>query len=358
MGKIKTIIGGEDKLNESCFYFCKYDFVYSTFGSCNATNEGNMIQLYYPEDKGESIVYNNLKYTPRQISIYYPSYFNYIDENNSEGKKADAEISIYHTTASSGGYLIVNIPIYINTNTGTVASSLVTEIIENVSRNAPNKSQQTTINFTSNFSLKSIIPRKPFYNFIDNSSNYVIFGKENSISITDSTYNNMLSQILHPYNASAMQDIDRGPFVYYNANGPNAKPEDNEIYISCNPTGNSEETKTIVYNKKGNKRRHNYGFNDDDEPPNDNGANEETSNDSTNNSSAINFFKSTPGIIVIVFSIIIFIVIMYIGFLKFLKPLHKVPYRNTIKYMSTNSLMNVFNPDKGNIEKSLRYLDD
>lgn len=305
MGKIKTIIGGEDKLNESCFYKCKYDFVYSTFGSCNAINEGNMIQLYYPEDKGESIVYNNLKYTPRQISIYYPSYFNYIDENNSEGKKADAEISIYHTTASSGGYLIVNIPIYINTNTGTVASSLVTEIIENVSKNAPNKSQQTTINFTSNFSLKSIIPRKPFYNFYDKSSNYVIFGKENSISITEATYANMLSKILTPYNSSAMQDIDRGPFVYYNANGPNAKPEDNEIYISCNPTGNSDETKTIVYNKK---------------------ADESSSKEKRQTVTAIQFFQSTPGIIIIVFSIIMLIVIIYIGFLTFLKP--KDPNRN------------------------------
>ena len=102
---------------------------------------------------------------------------------------------------------------------------------------------------------------------------------------------------------------------------------------------------------------HNYGFNDDDETPNDNGTNEETSNDTTNNSSAINFFKSTPGIIVIVFSIIIFIVMMYIGFLKFLKPRHKLPHRNTIKFMATNSLLNVFNPDKGNLDPSLRYLE-
>lgn len=335
MGKIKTIIGGEDKLNESCFYKCKYDFVYSTIGSCNAANEGNMIQLYYPENKNETIVYNNLKYTPRQISIYYPSYFNYIDENNSEGKKADAEISIYHTTATSG-HLIVNIPIYINTNTGTVASSLVTEIIENVSKNAPNKNQQTTINFTSNFSLKSIIPRKPFYNFYDKSSNYVIFGKENSISITDATYTKMLSKILAPYNSSAMQDIDRGPFVYYNANGPNANPDDNEIYISCNPTGNSEETKTIVYNKEGG----------------------DTSNEETHKS-AIFFFKSVYGIIVIVFCIIILIVIIYIGLQNFLKS-SNTSYRSSVSHNVKNSILNYLNPSNAlsSIPQTSRFLDE
>ena len=112
--KIKTIIDGKDELNDSCYNICKYDFVYATIGSCNAINQGNMLQLDYPENNNERVVYKNLNYTPKQIFIYYPSYFNYYDANNREGAKADAEISIYHTTATSSP-LIVTIPIYINT---------------------------------------------------------------------------------------------------------------------------------------------------------------------------------------------------------------------------------------------------
>lgn len=298
--KIKTVIGGKDKTNETCFYKCKYDFVYLKIESCNAINQGNMIQLDYPENKNETVIFNNLKYTPRQIFIYYPSYFNYIDETNSQGKKADAEISIYHTNATSSP-LIVNIPIYINTNTNTDASSMVTEIIKNVSINAPIKNEQTTINFISNFSLKSIVPVKSFYNFYDNikSSNYIIYGKENSISISTDTYNNMLSKILNSYNSSAIQDIDRGPFLYYNTKGPNANPEDNEIYISCNPTGNSKDTKTIIYNKE------------EETAP----TNQDTGDD-TNNSIA-QYLQSTYGILAIM-AIIIIIILIYIGLQKYL----------------------------------------
>jgi hypothetical protein len=300
----KTNICGEDKMNQTCFGRCKYNFTYKQIASCNAINQGNMIQLDYPENNNENIVYDNLKYTPRQIFIYYPSYFNYYDQNNEQGKKADAEISIYHTNATSAP-LIVNIPIYINTNTNTEASLMITEIITNVSKNAPIKNEQTTIKFNSNFSLKGIIPVKPFYNFYDNtkSSNCVIFGKENSISISSDSYNNMLTKILNSYNSSSVQDIDNGPFIYYNAKGPNANPEDNEIYISCNPTGNSEETKTMVYEKPAT-------------------MNESSSSTSSNEQTTLfltKFFQSIYGITLIIFVIIIIIVIIYIGFQKYLE---------------------------------------
>lgn len=299
----KTNIGGEDKTNKACFYKCKYDFIYYPIGSCNAINQGNMIQMDYPENKNENIVYNNLKYTPRQIFIYYPSYFNYYDQNIGESKQADAEISIYHTNATSSP-LIVNIPIYINTNTTTEASTLITEIITNVSTNAPNKHEKTTIIFNSIFSLTGIIPpKKPFYNFYDNtkSSNCVIFGKENSISISSDSYNKMLTKILSRNDSSSVQDINNGPFIYYNAKGPNANPGDNEIYISCNPTGNSEETKTMVYEKPGILN----------ELSSSNLLNEQTSLFLTN------FFKSIYGITLILFVIIIIIIIIYIGFQKY-----------------------------------------
>ena len=308
--KINTNIGGGDTLNEACFYKCKYDFVYGGIGSCNAINQGNMIQLDYPENKDDSIVYNNLKYTPRQIFIYYPSYFNYYDKNNSEGKKADAEISIYHTNATSTP-LIVNIPIYINTSSATTSSTLITEIITNVSKNAPNKNEKTTIIFSSNFSLKKIIPVKPFYNFYDNikSANYVIFGNENSISISTVTYNNMLVKILNTYDSSAKQDIDEGPFIYYNANGPNSNPVNNDIYISCKPTGSSEDTTDIIVDKK------------------DDGSGGDTFNQkSQSQMSAVEFFQSIYGIITILFIIIIIIVLIYLGFLTFVK--RKDPNRN------------------------------
>lgn len=295
---IKTNIGGKDNSNETCFYKCKYDFVYLNIGTCNAINQENMIQLDYPENRNETIKYNNLTYSPRQIFIYYPSYFNYYDTSNINGKKADAEISIYHTNESSSP-LIVNIPIYISTDTNSVASSLVTEIIKNVSKNAPGKNEQTTINFVNNFSLKNIIPVKPFYTFYDTtkSSKYIIFGNENSINISSDTYNNMLSKILKEYTASSTKKNNQ--FIYYNLNGPNSNPEENDIYISCNPTGNSEDTKKVVY--------------DIDIP---------ISKSSLYNKEVIsvlnNFFQSKNGMITIICVSILIIVLIYLGFQNYL----------------------------------------
>ncbi len=234
-----TIIGKSDK-NNACYSKCKYNFKYNPIASCTALNQENMIQLTYPTNNNETITYNSSKYTPTQIFIYFPSYFSYYDESSNTEKKADAELSIYHTTTDTSNPLIVNIPIYADT---TQTSSLITNIINEISKNAPNKNETTEIKFSDNFSLQSIIPKKPFYSFYDTfkQSNFIIFGKENSLSITSDIYNNKLTKILNSYELSA-----KGQLINYNKYGPNYNTDD-EIYIKCNPTGSSEDTTPIIY---------------------------------------------------------------------------------------------------------------
>jgi hypothetical protein len=231
----------QENVQGNCDFKCAYNFNYTDSNSI-AKNNGVSINLTYDNNNEQAILYNNQKYTVSDISIVSPSLHIF---NNSN---ADGEIIIKHSPVAGGEQLIVCIPITKSSETST-ASNLLTEIIKTVSLKAPNLGETTNLNITG-FNLKYIIPNKPFFTYTNTSNvgpgNYIVFDLLNAISLNNDTFlklNKIISEFPLP---------TPGESLFYNSKGPNSTGNaaaGEGIYISCQPTGSSEEETTVTYNK-------------------------------------------------------------------------------------------------------------
>jgi hypothetical protein len=101
------------------------------------------------------------------------------------------------------------------------------------------------------FNLKYIIPNKPFFTYTNTSNvgpgNYIVFDLLNAISLNNDTFlklNKIISEFPLP---------TPGESLFYNSKGPNHNNKEDNIYISCNPTGNSEKEETVSFKKAKNE---------------------------------------------------------------------------------------------------------
>lgn len=217
-----------------CDNKCSYEFNYPNTNLV-ATNIGTLIMLKCDASK-PSVVYNTEKYTVGSMFLASPSVHLF---NNSH---ANGELLIEHDCITGGPKLIVCVPIIESTNSST-STSLLTEVINNVAANAPSKGETTNINM-SDFTLNSIIPKKPFYSYTGNdmtnsSSNFIVYGLIEAIPLN----NNVLSSLSNIISANSIPTSGNG--LFYNSKGPGKKNHEG-IYISCKPTGFSEEETTVT----------------------------------------------------------------------------------------------------------------
>ena len=227
----------DDNVFGECELKCTYNYKYVN-SNCVATNNGVMLLLSYDKTSTHPVTYNNNKYDVGQITIYSPSFHKF------NGDFMDAEMIITHNPIMGGAELAVAIPI-IESNMSNDATHILTQIILNVSNSAPNNGESTTVSL-SNYSLDNFVPQKPFYNYSDTANNieYIVFDKEYSINLSQQTLNTLRS-IIGNYNSSAY-----GGNLFYNKKGPNSSSSaEGDIYISCQPTGNSEENTDVMYDK-------------------------------------------------------------------------------------------------------------
>ena len=232
----KEINISSDNVFGECELKCTYNYKYAN-SNCVATNNGVMLLLSYDKTSTHPVTYNYNKYDVGQIAIYSPSFHKY------NGQRMDAEMIITHNPIMGGAQMAVAIPI-IQSNTSNVATVLLTQIISRVSNGAPKNGETTTISL-SNYSLTNFVPNKPFYNYSDTTNNieYIVFDKENSIDLPQPVLNKLRS-IIGKYDMIAY-----GGNLFYNKKGPNSSSAEGDIYISCQPTGNSEENTDVMYDK-------------------------------------------------------------------------------------------------------------
>ena len=143
-----------------------------------------------------------------------------------------------------GELLYVSIPIFASSNTSD-ASYIISELIQNVANNAPAINETTTLNI-SQFNLNNIVPVKPFFSYTGTQGlvgQVIVFGNNNAIPLSNSVLS-VLTRIIKPYPITI-----RGGNVFYNTKGPNSTKVNDGIYISCQPTGSSQEEETVTYNK-------------------------------------------------------------------------------------------------------------
>lgn len=227
-----------ENVSGSCDLKCSYNFKYPQT-ILTAKNEGIMISLTCDQNKIPPVLYNTQKYNVDNFVIVSPSIHTF------NGSKAKAEILIKHTPVVGGNQLVVCIPITESSDSST-ASNLITEIVQGVSNGAPVNGETTTLNING-FTLSSIVPKKPFYSYTGSNKNdqndYIVYDILDAITLNTTTLDS-LTKIIRPFPIPTPGDK-----LFYNQKGPNQTTIGDGIYISCNPTGSSEEETEVEYTK-------------------------------------------------------------------------------------------------------------
>jgi hypothetical protein len=226
----------KQNISGKCDLKCAYNFKYSE-SNLTAKNNGVYIALIPDTEKVPPVTYNNQKYIVSEFIILSPSMHIF------NGANAAAEILIEHTPVQGGSPLNVCIPIISSSNSST-ASNLITEVIQGVSSNAPASGETTNLSING-FTLQDIVPSKPFYSYTSTSDNsdFIVFDITNAIGLNASTITT-LQQIITPFPIPTP-----GGQLFFNSTGPNTSNIGEGIYISCQPTGSSEEETAVTYDK-------------------------------------------------------------------------------------------------------------
>ena len=228
-----------DNISGDCKLKCAYSFNYPV-SNCATKNDGYSISMSYDKSSIPAVTFNNAKYNVEQIVIVAPSMHKF------NGSPADGEIIIVHTPTAGGNNFIVCIPIIARTTTTNLVQTIITETI----KQSPAKGGTAKVAL-NNFTLNSIVPKTAFYSYIDASNrSFVVYGIDNAVHINSDTMKGLKS-ILTQRPASVGMTFPSGPLLYINRAGPTNGPggSDDQIYISCQPTGNSEETEEVSYTK-------------------------------------------------------------------------------------------------------------
>lgn len=217
-----------------CDLKCSYSFKYSESNS-TAKNNGILINLTYDSRSVPPVIYNNEKYYVENITILSPS-IHIFNDNSMPG-----EIIIAHNPVNGGNTLKVCIP-FTSSSESSGASEIITDIINKVAANAPSEGNTTNLNFSIN--LQNIVPRKPFFVYSDNNTDWIVYGELDAIPLSSKTISK-LQKIIRPY-----MIMTTGGDLFYNSKGPITGVQLGDgIYISCRPTGSSEEETAVEYEK-------------------------------------------------------------------------------------------------------------
>jgi len=235
----KAINISQKNVYGKCDLKCAYNFKYKE-SSLNVKNNGINISLTYDNSNTPPVSYNEVKYTVSQIMLFSPS-LHLFNEN-----KVDAEIIIEHVPESGGQNLFVCVPIIKSSDT-TTASSLLSQVISGIAANAPATNETTTLNI-SGFTLSSIIPKSPFFSYSgtysSSTADFIVFGKNYAIPLKEKVLTTLAS-IIKPFDLPMIGDN-----LFFNSKGPNTSGNIGDgIYISCQPTGSSEEQIEITNTK-------------------------------------------------------------------------------------------------------------
>jgi carbonic anhydrase len=232
----------KDNVVGKCDLKCEFNFHYND-SSCVATNRGDYISVAYDTSSSPPVTYNTSSYDVKEIRIYSPSLHSF------NGTKSDAELMIIHNTFAGANPLFVCIPIN-SSNSGQISSKNLSTIINTVASNAPTVDEKTTVNI-SKFNLNAFVPKKPFFSYTatepyqpcnEDKNEYIVYGSDSSIGITE----NVLSVLKKVITENAY-DIKPSPGLFYNEKGPASNISSSQIYIDCQPVGQSEE-ETIITN--------------------------------------------------------------------------------------------------------------
>ena len=224
-----------------CDLKCEFTFHYND-SACIATNRGDYISLSYDTSSSPPVTYNSSSYDVKEVRIYSPSLHSF------NGTKVDGEFIIIHNSASGSNPLFVCIPIK-SSNSAETSSKNLTNIIQTVASNAPAQDEKTTVAI-SRFNLNAFVPRKPFFSYTGTEpfqpcslgkNEYIVYNTDTAIGLAERVLG-ALQKVIQENS----YDIKPSPGLFFNAKGPSNRAGSGQIYIDCQPVGESEEQDIIV----------------------------------------------------------------------------------------------------------------
>jgi len=222
----------------SCTSKCMFSFNYSESNGVTAQNNGqNILLTTQSNSTTPPVLYNNVKYNLVINSLIFPSSHLY------NGSQASGELVLVHQPVAGGSYLIVSIPIN-TTGAASKATTIVNNIIDAISTGANTSGHST--NKIPDFNYNDIVPMAPFYSYTDeNNWTWVCYGIKNAITI-DTSHLRTIKKCVKPNTDT----VKSGPSLFLNSEGPTSDTGvGGDIYIDCQPTGNSEEEENVQMNK-------------------------------------------------------------------------------------------------------------
>ena len=250
-----------NNVSSNCKKKCEYSFDYPVTNLI-ARNKGDHITFRPDSQRVSPVRYNQEKFDVKVMKLYVPSIHTF------GGSKADAELMIEHVGVTSGSRLMVCVPIIASRGRTTLD-----KLVNQVSKFAPTAGGDAGEISLPRFSIGDLVPMKPYYSYkgtLPNSGmrdftyDVIIFQKQNALKLSNKGYKKLKTLINeHKHSAKSKKGkvetflghrelsegfVDKEPNVFFNKTGPtNARANGkDEIYIDCQPTGESD--KLISYN--------------------------------------------------------------------------------------------------------------
>jgi len=223
-----TETGVSGSCNQKCYYI--FDYNDST---CKVERNNSFLKFDYDSSSKTPAKISGIDLNVGDVRIYCPSLHTF------DGKRTVAEIVIGH--GGNGTALLVCIPVNVSTE-NSEGSVLLNQIINQTHRLAPN-SGDTAVLTTSGFNLNKLVPRSEFYfyegtlPFEPCTGNYgiIVFKKNIFATIMPKTAIT-LSKLITPSNITTKPGTS-----YYTSSKSASTTEDDEIYISCQPVGDTSD---------------------------------------------------------------------------------------------------------------------
>lgn len=228
-----------NSINGKCDLKCKYSFKYQDNVSTVITNRVDYLMLSYQNGSTPAVNFNNYTYNVKEIRLYTPSLHSY------NGFKVDAELVIVHNPITGTKPLLVCIPVK-EGESGSIGSIHLKTIVNNASTT---QGKSVTVNL-SKFDLDSYVPKKPFFSYsgtnpylpCGGSNDFIVYEPLNSDIYLSKASLQKLKGIIKE-NAYI---ISKNNSLFYNETGPLMDDGSDNIYIDCQPVGQSEEEVLVV----------------------------------------------------------------------------------------------------------------
>jgi carbonic anhydrase len=225
----------ETGISGSCNQKCYYIFDYND-STCKVERNNNFLKFDYDSSTKTPAKISGIDLNVGEVRLYCPSLHTF------DGKRTAAEIVVGH--GGNGTALLVCIPVTVSTE-NSEGSVLLNQIISQTQRLAPNNGD-TAVLTTSGFNLNKLIPRSEFYfyegtlPFEPCTGNYgiIVFKKNIFATIMPKTAI-ALSKLISPSNITTKPGTS-----YYTSSKSASTTEDDEIYISCQPVGDTSDNST------------------------------------------------------------------------------------------------------------------